>query len=85
MGRRRCRWGPWARRGNVLAGNLPPPVALLKREALAHNIAWLAGGAAGLWSWRRTDAVAAGAPFHTAVALRALKGWGHWRVDCYQK
>ena len=27
---------------NVLAGDLPLPVALLKREALEHNIAWMA-------------------------------------------
>ena len=27
---------------NVLAGDLPLPVAVLKREALAHNIAWMA-------------------------------------------
>ncbi len=27
---------------NVLAGDLPFPVALLKREALEHNIAWMA-------------------------------------------
>jgi len=26
---------------NVLAGDLPLPIALLKREALAHNIAWM--------------------------------------------
>lgn len=27
---------------NLLAGDLPLPVALLKRDALAHNIAWMA-------------------------------------------
>ena len=27
---------------NLLAGDLPLPVAVLKREALAHNIAWMA-------------------------------------------
>ena len=28
---------------NVLAGDLPLPIALLKREALEHNLAWLQG------------------------------------------
>ncbi|MBL0090643.1 MAG: hypothetical protein IPP44_29705 [Ideonella sp.] len=28
---------------NVLAGDLPPPVALIKREALEHNLAWMQG------------------------------------------
>ena len=26
---------------NVLAGDLPLPLALIKRDALAHNIAWM--------------------------------------------
>ncbi|WP_399685437.1 amino acid deaminase [Xenophilus sp.] len=30
---------------NLLAGDLPLPVAVLRREALAHNIAWLASRA----------------------------------------
>lgn len=30
---------------NLLAGDLPLPVAVLRREALVHNIAWLAGRA----------------------------------------
>ncbi|MES1163587.1 MAG: amino acid deaminase, partial [Rhizobacter sp.] len=26
---------------NVLAGDLPLPIALIKREALDHNLAWM--------------------------------------------
>jgi len=36
-----------AQRWNVLAGDLPLPVALLKREALEHNLAWMQQQARG--------------------------------------
>src|SRR3954453_15269093 len=32
---------------NVLAGGLPLPIALIKRDALEHNLAWMQGQARG--------------------------------------
>ena len=37
-----CRTGALAQQGwNVLAGDLPLPLAVLDRAALAHNLAWM--------------------------------------------
>jgi hypothetical protein len=50
---------------NVLAGDLPLPVAVLKRDALAHNVAWMQASPrvrAGPGAARQDDDVAAAVP-----------------------